>query len=50
MEGLLTAISTVGFPIVVAMYTLIKLEKTIHANTIIMTKVYERLGGDILND
>lgn len=50
MENLLTAISTVGFPIVVAMYTLIKLEKTIHANTIIMTKVYERLGGDILND
>ena len=50
MEQLVTAISTVGFPIVVAMYTLIKLEKTIHQNTIVMTKIYERLGGERLDD
>lgn len=47
VQELVQAISTVGFPIVVAMYSLIRLEKTVHANTIIMTKLYEKLGGDL---
>ena len=43
MENILQAISSVGFPIVVAMYILIRLEKTVQDNTMIMTKLYERL-------
>lgn len=37
------AISTVGFPIVVAMYSLIRLEKTVKDNTIMVTKLVETL-------
>lgn len=44
MEGtIVQAISTLGFPIVVAMYSLIRLEKTVKENTLIMTKIYEKL-------
>lgn len=43
MDNVIQAISTVGFPIVVAMYSLIRLEKTVHDNTVILTKLYERL-------
>lgn len=43
MDNVIQAISTVGFPIVVAMYSLIRLEKTVHNNTVILTKLYERL-------
>ena len=43
MNELVQAISTVGFPIVVAMYSLLRLEKAMKANTEIMTKIYERL-------
>ena len=39
----ITAISTVGFPIVVAMYSLIRLEKALKDNTTITTKLYETL-------
>ncbi len=40
------AISTIGFPIVVAMYSLMRLEKTVKDNTAIITKLYERLDKD----
>lgn len=52
VEALAQIISTLGFPIVVAMYSLIRLEKAMIANTQIMTKLYERLdkGGNLLND
>lgn len=46
MDNIVQAISTVGFPIVVAMYSLIRLEKTVHENTMIMTKLYERLDQE----
>lgn len=45
-QDVIQAISTVGFPIVVAMYSLIRLEKAMKANTEIMTKLYERLGKE----
>ena len=52
MEALAQIISTLGFPIVVAMYSLIRLEKAMIANTQIMTKLYERLdkGCSLLNN
>lgn len=40
---ILSAISSVGFPIVVAMYTLIRLEKTIKENTEVMNKLVDTL-------
>ena len=40
-------VTNVGFPIVVAMYSLIRLEKAMKANTEIMTKVYERLDKGV---
>ena len=46
MDNVIQAISSVGFPIVVAMYSLIRLEKTVHDNTMIMTKLYERLDKE----
>lgn len=46
MENIIQAISSVGFPIVVAMYSLIRLEKTVQDNTMIMTKLYERLDKE----
>ena len=46
MNEIIQAISQVGFPIVVAMYSLIRLEKTVRENTAIMTKIYERLVID----
>ena len=46
MNEIIQAISQVGFPIVVAMYSLIRLEKTVRENTAIMTKLYERMVID----
>lgn len=45
MDGtvIMTAISTVGFPIVVAMYTLTTLNKTMQENTKVLTQVLEKL-------
>jgi hypothetical protein len=40
---ILSAISTVGFPIVVAMYSLIRLEKTVKDNTAMTEKLYQAL-------
>lgn len=45
MEELLQAISTTGFPIVVAMYSLIRLEKTVNENTLVMNKIFTMLEG-----
>lgn len=47
VNEIVQAISTVGFPIVVAMYSLIRLEKAMKANTEIMTKIYERLDKGV---
>jgi hypothetical protein len=46
MEEWIQMVTNVGFPIVVAMYSLIRLEKAMKANTEIMTKLYERLGKE----
>ena len=46
MNEIIQAISQVGFPIVVAMYSLIRLEKSVRENTAIMTKLYERMVID----
>lgn len=46
MNEFLQAISQVGFPIVVAMYSLVRLEKTVKENTLIMSKIYERMLSD----
>lgn len=46
MEAWVQAISTIGFPIVVAMYSLTRLERTVRENTTIITKLYERLDKD----
>ena len=46
MDNVVQAISSVGFPIIVAMYSLIRLEKAVHDNTMIMTKLYERLDKE----
>lgn len=46
MENYVQAISTVGFPIIVAMYSLMRLESAMNKNTEIMTKLYERLDKE----
>lgn len=43
MEELLHAISMVGFPIVVAMYSLVRLERAIKEHSEILLKLYKRL-------
>ena len=43
MQDILNAISTVGFPIVVAMYSLMRLEQTVKVNSALMTQVLEKL-------
>lgn len=48
MDEIMTYISSVGFPVVVAMYSLVRLEKTMQANTEIMTKLYERLDREVI--
>lgn len=40
---ILTAISQVGFPIAVAVYSLVTLNKTIQRNTEVMTKIATKL-------
>jgi hypothetical protein len=46
MDEIITMISQVGFPIVVAMYSLIRLEKTVQENTKVMNIIAERLKVD----
>jgi len=43
MEEVLTAISTVGFPIFVAMYSLMRLEHTIKEHSGMLEKLYKEL-------
>lgn len=48
LEAITAFISGVGFPIAVAVYSLVRLEKTMKENTAILTKLYERI--DSMND
>ena len=48
LEAITNFISGVGFPIAVAVYSLVRLEKAMKANTEVLTKLYERI--DTLND
>ena len=48
LEAITNFISGVGFPIAVAVYSLVRLEKAMKANTEVLTKLYERI--DALND
>ena len=43
LEAITTFISGVGFPIAVAVYSLVRLEKSMRENTAILTKLYERM-------
>lgn len=45
-EGLMTAITQVGVIPALFAYTLIQVKKSLDANTIIMTKLYVKLGGE----
>jgi hypothetical protein len=44
MDELIQFVSQVGFPIVVAMYSLVRLEKTVQENTKVMLSISERLS------
>lgn len=44
MQEIVNIISTVGFPIVVAMYSLIRLEKTVKENTKVMEMIAVKIG------
>jgi hypothetical protein len=46
MEEITKLVSTVGFPIVVAMYSLIRLEKTVQQLTKTLTIIAGKLGVD----
>ena len=50
MEEILVAISNTGFPIVIALYSLIRLEKTVAENTQIMAKMYSMIEKGLKND
>jgi hypothetical protein len=43
-------ISQVGFPIAVAAYSLVVLNKTVQKNTEVMTKIATKLGVDTVDD
>lgn len=43
LGAITTFISGVGFPIAVAVYSLVRLEKSMRENTAILTKLYERM-------
>lgn len=45
-QEVVQAISTVGFPIIVAMYSLIRLETTVKENTHMLTKLYEKMDNN----
>jgi hypothetical protein len=46
MEEIVGLVSQVGFPIVVALYSLIRLESTVKANTEVLTIISARMGVD----
>ncbi len=43
LEAVTSFISGVGFPIAVAVYSLVRLERSMRENTAILTKLYERM-------
>ncbi len=43
LEAVTSFIAGVGFPIAVAVYSLVRLEKSMRENTAILTKLYERM-------
>ena len=43
MEDIVNVISTVGFPIAVASYVLLVLNKTMQENTLVLTKLIEKI-------
>lgn len=45
LEAITNFISGVGFPIAVAVYSLVRLEKAMKANTEVLTKLYERIDN-----
>jgi len=47
LEAITNFISGVGFPIAVAVYSLVRLEKAMKANTEVLTKLYERIDKGI---
>ena len=52
MEEIAKLISSVGFPIAIATYTIVVLNKTLTENTLVLTKLIEKIEGmeDRLND
>lgn len=48
LDAITNFITGVGFPIAVAIYSLVRLEKAMKENTTILTKLYERI--DRLSD
>lgn len=45
-EALVTAVTQIGVIPALFAYTLISVKKSLDANTIIMTKLYAKLGGE----
>ena len=45
MEEIAKLISSVGFPIAIATYVIVVLNKTLNENTLILTKLVEKLDG-----
>ena len=43
MEEIVNLISSVGFPIAIATYVIIVLNKTLNENTLILTKLVEKM-------
>ena len=43
MEEIINLISSVGFPIAIATYVIIVLNKTLNENTLILTKLVEKM-------
>lgn len=47
INELIQSIGTTGFPIVVALYSLIRLEKTVAENTLVMNKIFTMLELEV---
>ena len=45
MEEIAKLISSVGFPIAIATYVIVVLNKTLNENTLVLTKLVEKLDG-----
>lgn len=49
-EQLINAITQIGIIPATMIYTLVVIKKSVDNNTIIVTKLYERMGGKIDNE